>query len=59
MMNVELIEPINGPFEVVEGDSTFMYDNERMFYHYGKRLLHVKVGKEPSLPDLRGRMRAL
>ena len=47
MMNVELIEPINGPFEVVEGDSTFMYDNERMFYHYGKRLLHVKV-RDPA-----------
>jgi hypothetical protein len=43
MMNVRLVEPVNAPFEVIDGDNSFTYDNDRMFYHYGKRLLHVAV----------------
>ena len=39
-MNVTFVEPINAPFDVVEGG--FTYDRERMFYHYGKRMFHVK-----------------
>ena len=40
MMNVKFVEPINAPFDVVEGG--FTYDRERMFYHYGKRMFHVE-----------------
>jgi len=45
MMNLNFVDMINAPFEVVEGK--FIYAADRMFYHYGARMLHVKV-RDPA-----------
>ena len=45
MMNVRFVELLNAPFDVVEGG--FTYDLDRMFYHYGKRMLHVEL-RDPA-----------
>jgi hypothetical protein len=45
MMNVKFVQPLNAPFGVEEGG--FTYDRKRMFYHYGKRMFHVKL-RDPA-----------
>ncbi len=47
MMNLRYVEPVNAPFEVVDGDRSFAYDPDLMLYHYGARMLNVEI-RDPA-----------